>query len=172
MAAESAQALLSRLCERDWQAQVVVWLKRGSWQHYHTYESRRSNPGFPDLICIHRERKLLLAVELKSESGRLTKQQQAWLDAFASVGAVTHVWRPSMFREIRAFLCEQSAGHRIAAPRNDEGDGLEPVQKETRRSDNRRAQVSASARFPISSGTETCSKYTSILPDRRVGVKE
>ncbi len=49
--------------------------------------------GFPDLILVRGPR--LLAVELKVAYGKVTEEQQAWLDSFACVeGADAFVWRP------------------------------------------------------------------------------
>ncbi len=59
---------------------------------FHTYDSRRSEPGFPDL-CICGPSGLLFR-ELKSSRGRLTADQQTWLDRLAAAGADAAVWRP------------------------------------------------------------------------------
>jgi hypothetical protein len=49
--------------------------------------------GFPDVFAIHADRGHTLAWELKSETGRPTIEQHAWLHAFRSMGdpAVTKV---------------------------------------------------------------------------------
>ena len=64
------------------------------WRTYHTYDSRRSEPGFPDLVLIRPPR--LLFVELKSSGRSPTALQRAWLDALDEVTDVeTYVWRPA-----------------------------------------------------------------------------
>jgi hypothetical protein len=52
--------------------------------------------GFPDLILVRGDR--VLAVELKSELGKTSPEQDAWLAAFAQAGIESCVWRPSDFR--------------------------------------------------------------------------
>lgn len=49
--------------------------------------------GFPDLVMVRGER--LVFVELKSERGRTSDDQQAWLDAFFAAGHEVYVWDPS-----------------------------------------------------------------------------
>jgi hypothetical protein len=46
--------------------------------------------GFPDLVLV---RDRVLFVELKSATGRLTTEQQDWLEVLDRV-AEAHVWRP------------------------------------------------------------------------------
>jgi hypothetical protein len=59
---------------------------------YHTHNSRRSEPGFPDLTVVGAHG--VLFRELKSERGRVTADQRRWLDALAAAGADVVVWRP------------------------------------------------------------------------------
>lgn len=59
---------------------------------YHTYDSRRSNPGFPDLVIVGS--KGVLYVELKSATGRLSPMQAYWLDTLAAAGQNVRLWRP------------------------------------------------------------------------------
>ena len=61
------------------------------WQTYHTYDSRRSKGGFPDLVLW---RNRLLFVELKSTKGTLRRDQRVTLDGLAAAGASVHIWRP------------------------------------------------------------------------------
>lgn len=61
---------------------------------YHTYDSRRSYSGFPDLVLVGRGGHVFR--ELKATAGDYpTPEQQAWLDALTAAGADTGVWRPS-----------------------------------------------------------------------------
>jgi hypothetical protein len=63
---------------------------------YHTFDSRRSNPGFPDLTLV--KGSTLLFVELKSTKGRLTPAQSEWLEALGFVASVA-TWRPCHYRD-------------------------------------------------------------------------
>jgi len=58
---------------------------------YHTYDSRRSEPGFPDLVIVGSR---MIIRELKTERGRLSAEQRAWLDALSRAGQDADVWRP------------------------------------------------------------------------------
>jgi hypothetical protein len=91
----TARAALS---EKDWQAQVIAEAARFGWLVYHTYDSRRSTSGFPDLVLVHPQRGVIFA-ELKSDKGKTSSEQDTWLAALrrgADTGAVdVEVWRPS-----------------------------------------------------------------------------
>jgi len=65
---------------------------------YHTYDSRRSQPGFPDLVIAGANGVLIR--ELKTETGRLTRMQQYWLDVLTEGGMDAAVWRPSQMNQI------------------------------------------------------------------------
>jgi hypothetical protein len=81
------------LTEKEWQRQVLDLARLCGWRHgYHTFDSRRSASGFPDLVLV-RER--VIFAELKSETGKLSAAQADWLAALEAAGAETYVWRPS-----------------------------------------------------------------------------
>ena len=86
--------MLEAETEAQFQAWVMNLAKVHGWLVYHTYDSRRSLRGFPDIIAIRRGR--MLALELKIEKGIPTPEQDAWLDAFMGVPFVRcGVFRPS-----------------------------------------------------------------------------
>ncbi len=60
---------------------------------YHTFDSRRSERGFPDLVVLGTRG--ILWRELKTERGRVTPDQREWLDRLRQAGADADVWRPS-----------------------------------------------------------------------------
>ena len=60
---------------------------------FHAFDSRRSEPGFPDLVLVGSGG--ILWRELKSDRGRLTADQRTWLDRLQDAGADAAVWRPS-----------------------------------------------------------------------------
>ncbi|WP_417364038.1 VRR-NUC domain-containing protein [Glutamicibacter arilaitensis] len=82
--------------ESEFQSHVMTLAKSlGFTQQYHTGDSRRSNPGFPDLVLIHGRTKKLMFVELKAQAGRVSPAQESWLDDLRLGGHVAEVWRPS-----------------------------------------------------------------------------
>jgi Holliday junction resolvase len=82
------------LTEKQLMAELVDLLERFGWLVYHTFDSRRSAPGFPDLIAVKGGR--MLALEIKSSTGVVTRDQRSWLTAFAAVpGVLAYVVRPA-----------------------------------------------------------------------------
>lgn len=92
---------LHDMTERQWQQQVVALLRTLGYRCYHTFDSRRSQPGFPDL-CAIRDRMLFL--ELKSEHGKLSDKQRDWITALHRAGAEVYVARPRHFDDLAAVL--------------------------------------------------------------------
>lgn len=91
------------LSEAAFQRTVVDLAQWRGWRSYHTHDSRRSSPGWPDLVLVRGDR--LLAVELKTRTGRVTADQRAWLAALGQVpGVEAFVWRPSDWPEIQQCL--------------------------------------------------------------------
>jgi hypothetical protein len=95
------------ISEQAWQRTVQRLLdQHGFAYRYHTWNSRRSPSGFPDLIAVHHlAGRPLLAIELKTDVGQVTPAQQAWLTALAGcTGVVAEIWRPANLEEIAARL--------------------------------------------------------------------
>ncbi len=92
----------AHVSEKLWQQWVTDLAKLKHWRCYHTFDSRRSTPGFPDLVLVRHHR--LIVAELKAEKGRLTPPQKEWLDALAFTGIETYVWRPSEADDVLQIL--------------------------------------------------------------------
>jgi hypothetical protein len=60
---------------------------------YHTYDSRRSAPGWPDLVLCG-PRKLIFR-ELKTETGKVTPEQERWGLMLRHAGQDWDIWRPA-----------------------------------------------------------------------------
>lgn len=82
------------MLERDFQAKVLELAKLTGWFVYHTFDSRRSEPGFPDLVLVHPRQGRVLFRELKTDTGQLSLHQVKWLQALKDAGADAEVWRP------------------------------------------------------------------------------
>lgn len=95
--------LLSKMSERQFQNHVVKMAEARHWRCYHTFDSRRSQPGFPDLVMIKDGR--LLFVELKTMRGRVTTDQTDWLSALGQAkNVLAYVWRPDVMDWIEQEL--------------------------------------------------------------------
>lgn len=91
------------LTEREWQSRVIDYSRLRSWRCYHAHDSRRSEPGLPDLLLARPGR--LVVAELKSERGRLTREQAQWLDLLGTVAGVeVYTWRPSSWSQVLEVL--------------------------------------------------------------------
>lgn len=85
--------------ERSFQASVVELCKLFGIAYYHTYDSRRSAKGWPDLaICGKRG---FIARELKAERGTMTADQEKWGGLLRGAGVDWAVWRPADLRSGR-----------------------------------------------------------------------
>jgi hypothetical protein len=80
------------MTERELQDAVVELAGYLGFLTFHPYDSRRSAPGWPDLVIVGHGR--CIVAELKRERGRVSAMQQQWLDELALAGVATYVWRP------------------------------------------------------------------------------
>lgn len=94
------------LPEKAWQQAVVRVAKQAGFLCYHTYDSRRSPSGFPDLVLCHpAPGHPLYTIELKTDTGSVSQAQQAWLDALGQcTEVVTGIWRPAMAEQVVTLL--------------------------------------------------------------------
>ena len=94
---------LAEPLEADFQASVIELAGVLGWLSYHTHDSRRSSPGYPDLTLVRDDR--LLFAELKRGRRKPTDPQTAWLEALGKAKRVSaHVWRPANWIEIERAL--------------------------------------------------------------------
>ena len=100
---DAADIVASQMTEAEHLEQVRTVALTCGWHLYHTFDSRRSAAGFPDLVLVRPPR--VIFAELKSERGRLTVPQQMWGDALDQCTSVEYyLWRPSNWDEIMEVL--------------------------------------------------------------------
>jgi hypothetical protein len=89
--------LWAKETEAHFQERVIKAAKALGFKYvYHTFDSRKSPSGFPDLVLIHPAKHRLLFVELKSQRGKLTWAQTLWRVALSELAGVEYYcWRPS-----------------------------------------------------------------------------
>lgn len=91
-----------KVSEKAWQAKVVETARWRGWLAYHTHDSRRSAAGFPDLVLVRGDR--LIFAELKTDAGKVTPAQNAWLDRLGDAVPEVYVWRPKDWDAVNACL--------------------------------------------------------------------
>ena len=88
--------------EREFQQAIIDLAKANGWLVYHTYDSRRSEPGFPDLVLTNGRR--VVFAEVKTNGGRTTEAQERWLRLLSDANADVFVWRPRHWAQIAITL--------------------------------------------------------------------
>ena len=74
--------------EGEYQQQILDLARTLGWRVFHDYDSRRSEPGFPDLILIRGV--TLLALEIKGAKAKPPPPAQVgWIGAFKQVRYVS-----------------------------------------------------------------------------------
>lgn len=101
------------ISEADFQAQVVELAHLLGWKVLHVRPSvgrgakwvtSTSITGWVDLFLYHPGRGWHCAVELKSQSGKTTPEQDGVLDDLIASGVPAFVWRPSDLDAVRYVL--------------------------------------------------------------------
>lgn len=101
--------LLDGIGERDFTNLVVDFAQLRGWlvAHFRPAQTQsgrwvtamKGDTGFPDLT-LARDHRVVFA-ELKTEKGRVSVNQTAWLNA---IGPTAHIWRPSDWPKIEETL--------------------------------------------------------------------
>lgn len=81
--------------ESELQRKVIETCNWLGLRHYHTFDSRKSAAGFPDLVIVGPLG--VLFVELKSDKGLVSPQQEAWVADLERAGAEAFIIRPAGF---------------------------------------------------------------------------
>lgn len=91
----------------------------GGWRGFHVHDSRKSAPGFPDLVLLRTAtqpgetwRPRHLVAELKNAGEHPTRDQQQWLEAFWLQGVEVYIWMPNDEPAIVETLRTERVGDR------------------------------------------------------------
>lgn len=112
----SRRTLDRTVSEAALQKAILEMAGVNGWLRHHVYDARRNptaprrsglgrylDPGFPDLALCRGP--VLWLPELKTEDGRVSDDQAAWMAALREVRRVeTGVWRPRDLDEIERLL--------------------------------------------------------------------
>jgi hypothetical protein len=109
------------MTERQLQDCIVQAARVLGYLVHHQPDSRRSEPGYPDLTIVHPETGALLVIECKTargrlrgpsvakKSGRVLPGQAEWIAAFLRAGAGAVIARPADLDDVIEAL-KQGAG--------------------------------------------------------------
>ena len=90
------------------QIRDLVYNKLGCF-YFHDHDSRRNYPGFPDTVIVRGD--TLVFSELKSETGVVTPDQRAWLDALSRVKYLdVAMWRDFQMQDVADYLMSIGSG--------------------------------------------------------------
>ncbi len=99
--------------EAEFQKTVIEVAHRLGWKvaHFgaaqirpgvHVTPVKADGKGFPDLVMVRGHR--IVLAELKADKGRLSTEQEGWVDALAEAALEVYVWRPKDFDRLTALL--------------------------------------------------------------------
>ena len=100
------------ITERDFQTTVVEMARVLGWSVHGVLEQRkyakRLSKGFPDLVLARQAKAgwwgRVIYAELKSQKGRVSPEQQAWIDLLKACHQEVYLWRPSDMADIERVL--------------------------------------------------------------------
>ncbi len=101
--------LAATMTEEQLQLTVLGCARFLGWRFYHTYDARRSQAGFPDLVLVHPGQRRVVFAELKRAKGKVRPAQTAWLADLQAAGQEAYLWRPDdwHFGRIEEILRER-----------------------------------------------------------------
>lgn len=91
------------MSENAFQTKIIDLCKWLGLYVYHTYDSRMSVAGFPDLVIVGKRG--IVFAELKSTKGKVSLAQEEWLDRLREAGSgQVFLWRPEDWPEVEKEL--------------------------------------------------------------------
>jgi hypothetical protein len=91
------------MSEEDVQRIIIDYAIAAGYLVYHTWDSRRSQPGFPDLVLVRGL--CVVFIECKAEKGKVTPDQAAWLQKLGQAKYVgVYEARPSNLDDVLEAL--------------------------------------------------------------------
>jgi len=95
------EPIVNTVSEADFMQTVIDYARKRGWKVFHCFDSRKSEAGFPDLVLV---RDCVLYAECKTETGKTTADQDAWIEVLTAAGQTVFLWRPSDWPEIVRIL--------------------------------------------------------------------
>ena len=103
------QGIISHINEKEFQSLVVTTARENNWLVYHTFDSRKSSPGFPDLCLVRNG--VIMFVELKTDKGAVTTGQRQWIEQllrhqYHCQRFLMEIWRPHIWEKKKKLLTD------------------------------------------------------------------
>lgn len=93
---QHGDGLPQQIGEADFQECCEAVARQYGWLVFHSNDSRRSDKGLPDLIMVSRPRpdgtRVLALIELKTNKGKPTTEQEEWLLKLSETGVLVSGW--------------------------------------------------------------------------------
>lgn len=86
--------------ERELTTWVVGLAQRCGWLVHHNPDSRRVQPGIPDLVLLNPPELLFVELKKLGRGGKLREEQKQWIDGLQRCGQEALVWTPSEIPQI------------------------------------------------------------------------
>lgn len=96
--------ILKAVPEDEWQFTVKRTAETFGWTVFHTFDSRRSDIGFPDLHLLRERDRRQIVIECKKDGEQPTPAQLNYLELFHRCGVEAWVLRPSDRDELESIL--------------------------------------------------------------------
>ena len=93
--------LVNRISEKEFQDQIIELARYTGYLVYHDQDSRRSEPGFPDLVLVGDR---VMFLEVKRQNGVVSEAQKGWIARLVKAGIIARVVRPSDWDWIQQAL--------------------------------------------------------------------
>jgi hypothetical protein len=107
---DALEPVLASMTEAEFQWHVRTALEVRGWKCYVVPDMRKTLAGLPDILALHPRHALVLALELKSATGRVRKKQREFLDMAVRVpGVIARVVRPADWLALRDVLDDLEA---------------------------------------------------------------
>jgi Holliday junction resolvase len=89
--------------EKDYMQQIIDLARSTGWLVFHTFDARRSEPGFPDLVMVRGAQ--LVFLEVKATKTIISVEQKEWLGRLRQVRYVhADIARPADWPDVEAAL--------------------------------------------------------------------
>jgi len=95
--------------EESFQRRVLELARWMGWSlRYHTFDSRKSAPGFPDLVLVRAPRVVFAECKTDYAPKELIGAQRLWMhELLRCPGIEYYVWRPRNWQEIERILARR-----------------------------------------------------------------